>query len=134
MKTTTKNGGGPIPGAGNEGKRETAKTSFTSANTRAFLYIIAIVLMLICVPSVSGIGIGGVAREPIYGVPISGATISVKNSTTSESYTETTNAAGWYLCDNGHSCSLVNTRLYAVQGSATGYNTSPVYSVVVSGS
>ena len=85
-------------------------------------------------PSISGIAIGGVARDKTYGQLIPSATISVKNTTTSESYTETTNAAGWYLCDNGHSCSLVNTRLYAVQGSATGYNNSPVYQVVVSGS
>jgi hypothetical protein len=85
-------------------------------------------------PSFTGIGIGGVARDSTYGQPISGASILIKNITNNQSYIKTTNLAGWYLCDNGALCSLINGRLYAVNGSASGHSNSTTYNIVVSGS
>ena len=94
-------------------------------------------------PTYSGIAIGGVAREGMidnegvvtngYGDPISGATVYVYNTTTNETYTTTTNSAGWYLCDNGALCYLVNARPYIVQSNKSGYNPSPTYPVTVTG-
>jgi hypothetical protein len=94
-------------------------------------------------PTYAGIGIGGVAREGVlgvdnavtygYGAPIEGATVYVYNTTENETYTTTTNSAGWYLCDNGALCYLVNARPYIVQGNKSGYNPSPTYPVTVTG-
>jgi hypothetical protein len=85
-------------------------------------------------PSFTGIGIGGVARDSTYGQPISGASILIKNITNSQSYIKTTNLAGWYLCDNGASCSLINNVLYSINGTASGHSNSTTYNVVVNGS
>lgn len=92
-------------------------------------------------PTVTGLGIGGVAREGTltgslitsgYGNPISGATITVKNTSNSEQYTKTTNMAGWYICDEGSSCILTSKRPYDLWGSKLGFNNSQNYTVVTS--
>jgi hypothetical protein len=91
-----------------------------------------------------GLGIGGVVRTGVndglnnisygYGQPIIGARVSVTNITNGESYFNITNSAGWYMCDNGAVCNLVNNRLYAVWGSKLGYTNSTTYNVIASGS
>jgi hypothetical protein len=90
-------------------------------------------------PVYTGLGIGGIARDGIfsggvisngYGRPISGATVYLKNTTSGELYTKTTNNAGWYLCDEGASCFLTTKRPYNVWGQKLGYSNSPNYTVV----
>lgn len=87
----------------------------------------------------TGFAVGGVARTGTlvgtlitggYGEPISGATITVKNTTNGEQYTKLTNMAGWYLCDEGSSCLLSTKRPYDVWGSKLGYNNSQNYTVI----
>lgn len=90
-------------------------------------------------PTVSGLGIGGVARTGVlsgslltsgYGNPIEGATIVLKNTSNGEMYTKTTNMAGWYICDEGSSCILTTKRPYNVWGQKTGYSNSQNYTVI----
>jgi hypothetical protein len=85
-------------------------------------------------PLTSGRAIGGIARETAYGSYIPQATVIVSNSTSGESYTNLTNIRGYYKCDVGYQCyaTLTPARMYSVQGSKNGFNTSQVYNVVVS--
>jgi hypothetical protein len=62
---------------------------------------------------------------------ITSATISITNTTAGESHSVLTNAAGYYICDTAHSCSLTASRLYSVVGSKTGYGNSSIYHVSV---
>jgi hypothetical protein len=78
-----------------------------------------------------GLGIGGVIRDATIGRPIQGATVYLTNVSNSQQYTKTTNMAGGYICDLGTSCSLVSGRVYAVNASKVGYNTSVDYQVTV---
>jgi hypothetical protein len=71
-----------------------------------------------------GITIGGVVRDNVYSNPIPGATYHVANTTTGESYTCTTNIAGYCYVP-----SLTNLRYYQVWGSKTGYGNSTVTNV-----
>jgi hypothetical protein len=48
----------------------------------------------------------------------------------SQQYFKTTNMAGGYICDLGSSCTLVLNRVYQVNASKVGYNTSIDYNVV----
>jgi hypothetical protein len=80
--------------------------------------------------SETGSSIGGVARDTTYGNPLSGVSVVVQNLTTLEQHTVSTNACGWYLCDNGAACYLTSARPYAVSGSKTGYSNSSTYTVV----
>lgn len=89
-----------------------------------------------------GIGIGGVARDGSfdtltstitngYGRPIPGTTVLVINTSTGESYTSSTNIAGWYFCDEGLSCVFQPLRPYDLWGQKTpGYGNSPNYTVI----
>jgi len=77
-----------------------------------------------------GIGIGGVIRDATIGRPIEGANVSLTNVSNTQQYFKLTNMAGGYLCDVGTSCSLVSGRVYAVNASKIGYNTSVEYPVV----
>lgn len=77
----------------------------------------------------TGIAIGGVARSTTYGQLVPGATVYVWNITTGEFHTRTTNACGYYYCDDGSLCSLASQRAYNVQGNATGYAASAIYGV-----
>ncbi|MDD3961315.1 MAG: hypothetical protein PHT77_05585 [Bacteroidales bacterium] len=78
-------------------------------------------------PTFSGVAIGGVARDTTYGGLIPNASVYVWNA--SESYVKVANPRGYYICDNGHSCSL-SYKLYNVQGNKTGYSVSDIYKVV----
>jgi hypothetical protein len=111
----------------------------TAANFRQYTYTFTpaaaktISLNISLVPSspvTNGVGIGGVAREKVYGRPIEGATVYVNNNTYAETHTETTSMTGWYLCDAGSSCTLTPTRLYNIWGQKTGYNVSANYTQV----
>jgi hypothetical protein len=90
-------------------------------------------------PTYTGLGIGGVARDGIltgsaitfgYGRPIPDATIYLVNASNGESYTKTTNNAGYYLCDEGASCFLTTKRPYDVWGEKARYDNSPNYTAV----
>ncbi len=78
-------------------------------------------------PTYSGVAIGGVARDTTYGRLIPNASVYVWNA--SESYVKVANPRGYYICDNGHSCSL-SYKLYNVQGNKTGFSASDVYKAV----
>jgi hypothetical protein len=90
-------------------------------------------------PTYTGLGIGGVARDGIltgsaitfgYGRPIPDATVYLVNASNGESYTKTTNNAGYYLCDEGASCFLTTKRPYDVWGEKLRYDNSPNYTAV----
>jgi len=75
-------------------------------------------------PSYTGMAIGGVDRDFLYGRPIGGAMITVRNTTTGESYVNYTNTWGWYLCDDGATCALSSKRPYDVWAYKVGYTNS----------
>jgi hypothetical protein len=75
----------------------------------------------------TGVAISGIARSKTYGQLIPNASVYVWNA--SESYVKVANPRGYYICDNGHSCSL-SYKLYNVQGNKTGYSVSDIYKVV----
>jgi len=75
----------------------------------------------------TGVAISGIARSKTYGQLIPNASVYVWNA--SESYVKVANPRGYYICDNGHSCSL-SYKLYNVQGNKTGYSASDIYKVV----
>lgn len=81
-------------------------------------------------PTYTGFGIGGVDRDTIYGRPIEGATVIVKNTSLGTTYAKTTSMTGWYLCDDGASCSLVTKTPYSVWGQKVGYLNSANYTAV----
>lgn len=83
------------------------------------------------ITNATGAGMGGVARETVYGRLIPTAVISVDNTTSGEHYTRTTNSVGYYQCSLKELCQLTLTRPYSVWGSKTGYGDSANYSVVV---
>lgn len=66
-----------------------------------------------------GTSIGGIVRDNVYSNPIPDALVTVQNGT--ESYTSTTNIAGFYRVDN-----LYSGRLYDVWSSKLGYGNSTV--------
>lgn len=76
-----------------------------------------------------GLGIGGVIRDATIGRPIQGALVYLTNISNSQTYSKTTNVAGGYLCDLGTLCTLPSGRLYLVNASKIGYNTSVDYQV-----
>ena len=80
-----------------------------------------------------GIGIGGVVRDKTIGRPIPDADVPVFNETNGQFYYKKTNAWGGYVCDPGTSCGLVANRLYFVNASKIGYNTSINYPVIAAG-
>jgi len=82
------------------------------------------VSMIPSTPSYTGLAIGGVDRDFLYGRPIGSATITVRNTTTGESYVNYTNTWGWYLCDDGATCSLQTKRPYDVWAYKIGYTNS----------
>jgi len=81
-------------------------------------------------PVYTGLAIGGVDRDTVYGRPVSGATVEVWNTTTAEHYTKTTSSTGWYLCDAGSSCNFAASTPYWVRGSKLGYSNSSDYTAV----
>lgn len=92
-------------------------------------------------PAYTGNGTMGVTRKGAFssesiitrgfGEPLQGALINVTNITTGEYYWNVTNNAGYYICDEGSDCHIMMGRSYNIQGTKSGYNDSPVYSVVI---
>lgn len=76
-------------------------------------------------PTYSGISIGGIVRDDVYGNPVPAATVVVQNGT---STTATTNIAGYYRVDY-----LVQNTLYKVWSSKAGYSNSTVMQKVAAG-
>ncbi|MCK9591412.1 MAG: hypothetical protein M0Q91_05315 [Methanoregula sp.] len=73
-------------------------------------------------PAISAIAIGGVAREPPYMRPIPSASVVVRNTTSGEYFTATTNIAGYYLKD-----SLTDNNWYDIWGSKEHFTNSTIY-------
>jgi hypothetical protein len=65
----------------------------------------------------AGAAIDGIIHDNQYGNPVSSATVNVYNTSTSESYSTTTNIAGFYIVNN-----LVGNRLYNITSTKTGYS------------
>ncbi len=84
-------------------------------------------------PTVTGLGLGGVARDTTYGRPIYGATLTITNASRSESYVTTANSVGYYLIDETKGVFLTNNGWYQVVGSKLGYSNSTTYSLTVVG-
>jgi hypothetical protein len=82
--------------------------------------------LLSLTPTFSGISIGGIVRDNVYGNPVDAATVVVQNGTTS---TTLTNRAGFYRVD-----SLVYGTLYDVWSSKTGFGNSTVAQKTARGS
>lgn len=75
--------------------------------------------------------VSGMNGYSTYGRPIPSVTVSIQNSTHSESYASTTNNAGGYYADASTSAVFTSGRLYNIFGSKSGYNTSQIYQKVV---
>jgi hypothetical protein len=73
--------------------------------------------MMPTVKTCTGVCMGGLVQDSVYGNPITGATYHVKNGT---EYTSTTNIAGYARVDN------LNTLLYDVWSTRTGYANSTI--------
>jgi hypothetical protein len=80
-----------------------------------------------------GIGIGGVIRDATIGRPVADADVPVFNVTNGQFYYKKSNIYGGYICDPGTACGLVANRLYFVNASKLGYNTSANYPVISAG-
>ena len=76
----------------------------------------------------TGVSIGGIVRDNQYGNPVTSATVNVYNTSTSESYNNVTNIAGYYIVNN-----LVGNRLYNVSSTKSGYSNSTIAQVVAVG-
>ena len=79
-------------------------------------------------PTHTGVSIGGILNDNQYGNPITSATVNIYNVSTSESYSTTSNIAGYYIMNN-----LVGNRLYNITSSKSGYSpvSQPVQVVAV---
>jgi hypothetical protein len=86
------------------------------------------ITLLSTTPSHTGVSIGGIVRDNQYGNPVTSATVNVYNTSTSESYNNVTNIAGYYFVNN-----LVGNRLYNVSSTKSGYSNSTISQVVAVG-
>jgi hypothetical protein len=79
-------------------------------------------------PTFSGAAIDGIIHDNQYGNPVPSAAVNIYNISTSESYSTTTNIAGFYIINN-----LVVNRLYNITSTKTGYSqvSQPVQVVAV---
>lgn len=80
-----------------------------------------------------GLGIGGIARDTVYGRPLEGVNISIVNQSNGEQYYESTNPFGWYLCYQGSACTVTRLRPYTERGTKIGYGASENYTVIPDG-
>ena len=76
----------------------------------------------------SGVSIGGIVRDNVYGSTIPSATVSVQNAGLSQYFTSPTNIAGYYRVD-----SLTNGTVYNVWSAKTGFGNSTVALVTAVG-
>jgi len=82
-------------------------------------------------PTHTGIAIGGVVRDTVYGRPISLPTVSAANATFAESYSVIGNSVGYYQIDESDGAFLTSGRCYTVTGSKTGYSSTSYLKCVV---
>jgi hypothetical protein len=78
-------------------------------------------------PTYSGIALGGIARTPPYNRTIESATITIQNG--SNTYTVTTNAAGYYINNE-----MSNGSVWDIWGAKSGFSNSSIYQKLVVGS
>lgn len=102
--------------------------TFTPINPRSVTLDFALVPTT---PTFSGISVGGVVRESVYGNLVNTSVVYISNISTSEYCITSTNIRGFYLFDNT-TCPLISNRLYTIWGTSTGYGNStfPSYQVV----
>ena len=74
-------------------------------------------------PAYTGLAIGGVDRDFLYGRPIEGATVTVRNTTTGLYCYKTTSFTGWYLNDETD-CIFQSKTPYDVWAYKIGYSNS----------
>lgn len=78
--------------------------------------------------TVSGVALGGVVRDNVYGRPIPNVdSVTAANSTYSQSYTVSGNSVGYYLIDDSVGAHLVNGRCYTVTATKVGYTSVSSY-------
>lgn len=77
-------------------------------------------------PAITGLGIGGVVRDSVYGRPVPLTAISITNTTFSESYPNAANSVGYYEVDETDGAYLTVGRCYSIAGTKSGY-TSQAY-------
>lgn len=75
-------------------------------------------------PSFTGIALGGITNDTVYGRPVADATVTVVNATHAESYSVQTNNAGYYLLDESDGVFLTIDRCYHVTATKSGYSAS----------
>ena len=110
----------------------TTKSGFTT-DINSFVPIssktISLNISLIPSPATySGVSIGGIVRDNVYGSTIPAATVSVQNAGLSQYFTSLTNIAGYYRVD-----SLTNGTVYNVWSAKTGFGNSTVALVTAVG-
>jgi hypothetical protein len=77
--------------------------------------------LLALTPTHTGIALGGIARDTVYGRPIALPSVIAANATHAESYSTTGNSVGYYLIDEADAVFFTADRCYTVTGSKTGY-------------
>jgi len=77
--------------------------------------------LLSSTPTYTGVGLGGVVRDTVYGRPIPSPTVAIANATHAESYSVTGNSVGYYVADEDDGIFFTVSRCYSVTGSKTGY-------------
>jgi hypothetical protein len=87
--------------------------------------------LLSLTPAHNGIALGGIARDTVYGRPISLPTVTAANATHAESYSVTGNTVGYYQIDQDDGVTLTADRCYTVTGSKTGYSSASYLKCVV---
>ena len=74
-------------------------------------------------PTYTGLGVGGVVRDDVYKNPVAGMNVTLFNNTYLESYSTTTNNAGYYVSDRSNGAILTPNRLYHILGTKTRFST-----------
>ena len=88
--------------------------------------------LLSLTPSHTGLAVGGIVRDTVYGRPIPLPTVAATNATHAESYSVTGNSVGYYEIDEDDGAFLTPNRCYTITGSKTGYGSQSYLKCVVS--
>jgi PKD repeat protein len=72
--------------------------------------------------------LGGIARTPPFNRTVDNTVVTIRNTTVNETYTATTNSAGYYLI-----LYITPNYIYDVWGSKTGYANSTIYKKLIVG-
>jgi hypothetical protein len=87
--------------------------------------------LLSLTPTHTGLAIGGISRDTVYGRPIPLVSVTAANATHAESYSVTGNSVGYYEIDESDGVFFTDDRCYTVTGSKTGYGSASYLKCVV---